>query len=414
MKDEPVLALSNVGKSYPKTRKEARSRLGGAIRGALLGARNWPQLDDTAQWAVHDISFRVAKGESLGIIGRNGAGKTTLLRMIAGQLRPDAGEIIISGETGALIALTAGLKMSATGRENIFLKSALLGRSEGYTRRMCDEIIAFSELEDAIDRPVETYSSGMVLRLAFSTIIVSEPDLLVVDEALAVGDFAFKQKCLARIREMKDRVALVLVSHSMGDVTRFCDRVILMENGRIAYEGDPPEAIKRYQEAAQPEPIKRSQSASIIPEVVERPEEFELIECRWTNAVGEALTGDRPAAPDEGLVFECRFILHRKPRRLVIGVPVYSHAGELLCGFSTDDEKDLDSIPLGEPVSVRFSCDYIFLNPGRYRAALGVVDELEHLYMKELPDLLIAPTGKLTWGHFHIPGSWGLEAGGER
>lgn len=410
MKDEPILVLDDVGKSYPRTRKQAQSRMGAAIKSALFGAR--PKgPDEQAAWAVRDISLRVARGECLGIIGRNGAGKTTLLRMIAGQLRPDRGEISIAGESGALIALTAGLKMSATGRENIFLKSAMLGRSRRQTDDVCDEVINFSELGDAIDRPVETYSSGMVVRLAFSIIIATQPDLLIVDEALAVGDFAFKQKCLARIREMKDQLALVLVSHSMGDVSRFCDRVVLVENGRIAFEGEPAEAIKRYQAAAQPNSSKMPQGAPLIPEVVKRPEVLEILEFSWTDGTGAPANTDIPFEPETGLGFQCRFILHRKPRRLVIGVPIYSATGELMCGLASDHAHEFRDLPLQTPISARFTTPHLLLNSGRYRAAIGIVDELEHLYMEEVPDFSVAPTGNLVWGHFSLPGVWQCDVG---
>jgi ABC-type polysaccharide/polyol phosphate transport system ATPase subunit len=412
VKSAPVLSVNGVWKSYPANRKAARARLGIALRSAFSSG---PPADiapsDSHNWAVSDLSFRVGRGEALGVIGRNGAGKTTLLRMIAGQLRPDRGEIMIAGRSAALIALQAGLKPSASGRENIHLKSAIMGRRTEETATLEEEIIAFSELGDAIDRPVETYSSGMVVRLAFSTIIASRPDLLIVDETLAVGDFAFKQKCLARVREMKDQMALVLVSHSMGDVARFCDRVLVLDKGCVTFDGPPDAAIKHYHESVQAADAgaRSPHAKSLIPAVVRRPEAFELIEGHWTDCDGTPLLPDTPARVQSGIGFECSFILHRQPRRLAIGIPIYSATGELLCGLSTDSDKNFADFPLHEPVRIHFSSPHMVLNPGRYRAALGVVDELEHLFMDELPDLQVASNGALTWGHFSWPGRWTIK-----
>lgn len=412
MKASPILTVNDISKSYPETRKAARERLVKTLKSAVsLRPRSEIAPQDAPNWAISNLSFSVGRGEAVGVIGRNGAGKTTLLRMLAGQLRPDRGEIIISGASAALIALQAGLKPSSTGRQNIYLKSATIGRSRQQTQLLEHDIIAFSELGEAIDRPVETYSSGMVVRLAFSIILASRPNLLIVDETLAVGDFAFKQKCLDRIRSLKNDMGLVLVSHSMGDISRFCDQVIVLEKGIPIFRGAPDEAIKYYHDSISSAEVEepKNLASSLIPAVVNRPEVFELIDKKWTDASGVPLKDGGYASVGHGIGFECRFILHRKPRRLALGVPIYSQSNELLCGLSTDGLPEASNLPLHKTITARFTSPHLVLNPGRYRAALGVVDELEHLYMDELPDLQIASAGALTWGHFSWPGRWTIE-----
>ncbi|HSF83235.1 MAG TPA: ABC transporter ATP-binding protein, partial [Anaerolineales bacterium] len=198
-------------------------------------------------WAVRDVSFSVDRGETLGLIGHNGAGKTTLLRMLNGLIKPDAGRIEVRGRVQALIALGAGFNPVLSGRENIYVNASVLGISKAEIEQRFDEIVAFSELEEFIDMPVQSYSSGMAVRLGFSVAAHLEPDVLLVDEVLAVGDLAFRAKCQVRIQELKERgVAIILVSHNLHTISHVCTRAISLEKGHILFDGDTEQAIDLY------------------------------------------------------------------------------------------------------------------------------------------------------------------------
>ena len=249
-KNDIVLKVERLSKLYSRAQVATRQRLASTFTRTLLGRLPKPVkgLKKGEFWSLRDINFSLKRGEALGVIGFNGAGKTTLLRLLAGQLLPDEGEIRILGKSAAMIDLTAGFQMTASGKRNIFLRGAMLGRSKEDIAVTFDEIIDFAELGDAIDAPVATYSSGMLMRLAFSIMVAMKPDVLFIDEILSVGDFRFRQKCLARIRELREYAAFVLVSHSMADIKLFCDRVVVLQEGRVAFEGEPEEAIRIYEE----------------------------------------------------------------------------------------------------------------------------------------------------------------------
>lgn len=185
-------------------------------------------------YALNDVSFRVRRGEVLGIVGDNGAGKSTLLKVIAGILKPTSGTVRIRGNVVPMLELGSGFDYDLTGRENIFLNGAILGYSESFLREKLNEIVAFSELEAFLDVPVRNYSSGMVMRLAFSIASVVEPDILIVDEILSVGDVPFQEKSYARMLElMRQGTTVLLVSHNLEQIQRLCDRVLWLEGGRV-------------------------------------------------------------------------------------------------------------------------------------------------------------------------------------
>jgi lipopolysaccharide transport system ATP-binding protein len=205
-------------------------------------------------WAVNDVSFELRRGECLGLIGHNGAGKTTLLKMLNGLIKPDGGRIEIDGRVGALIALGAGFNPILTGRENIYVNGSILGLSKKEIDDKIDDIINFSEVGDFIDTPVQNYSSGMSVRLGFSIASSLSPDVLILDEVLAVGDIGFVIKCLNRVRRLTARAAVILVSHNMQFVSSFCSRVIFMDHSRAILDTEQPaEAIDRYYEMIAPE-----------------------------------------------------------------------------------------------------------------------------------------------------------------
>jgi lipopolysaccharide transport system ATP-binding protein len=211
-------------------------------------ARRTPRAYFKEFWALRGVSFDVFHGETVGIVGRNGSGKSTLLQMICGTIRPTLGDLVVDGRISALLELGAGFNPEFTGRENVLLSGLVYGISEAEIRAKYDEILDFSGIGQFIDQPVKTYSSGMYVRLAFAVAINVSPDILVVDEALAVGDEAFQRKCLARIEAIRDAGATVLfVSHSAGTVVELCDRAILLDQGEMLMQGTPKDVVTTYQ-----------------------------------------------------------------------------------------------------------------------------------------------------------------------
>lgn len=198
-------------------------------------------------WALRDMTFEVRRGEALGIIGRNGSGKSTLLQIIAGIIPPTTGAAIVRGRVTSLLELGSGFNPEFTGRENVYLNGVILGFSRKEMDARFDEIINFAEIGDFIDQPVKIYSSGMFVRLAFAVQACLEPEVLIVDEALSVGDIFFQQKCHARMEELlARRTAILLVSHNMDVIAKYCGQALLMEQGRCVFLGRPSEAIQRY------------------------------------------------------------------------------------------------------------------------------------------------------------------------
>lgn len=236
-----ILEVENLGKAYAQTPAP------GALFRSLLFDRPLPTKE--AFWAVRNVSFSLGRGESVGIIGRNGSGKSTLLQLICGIMPPSEGMVERYGRIASLLELGAGFDPDFTGRENVFLNAALMGLSREETERRFDEIAAFAEIGRFLDEPVKTYSSGMFVRLAFSVASHVEPDILIVDEALAVGDARFSAKCIKRIRGLRENgCTLLFVSHDVGIVRTLCDRAIWLDSGKVMAMGDVFSVTSSYME----------------------------------------------------------------------------------------------------------------------------------------------------------------------
>jgi ABC-type polysaccharide/polyol phosphate transport system ATPase subunit len=269
-----AIEVSHVSKVY---RRYARRRQFATLKSALLSGSLISDLkaDETFQ-ALSDVSFTVAAGHTYGIIGRNGSGKSTMLKLVAGITRPTSGSVSVEGRVSALIELGAGFHPEISGRENVFINGIMLGLSKREISRRFDEIVDFAELKDFIDAPVKTYSSGMYMRLGFAVAIHVDPDVLLVDEVLAVGDEGFTHKCLDKFAEFRRRgKTILLVTHSLGLVERFCDEALWLDGGKVKGTGDPRRVVGAYVTD------------------VERGEEAQLA---WADRKAKAAVSERDAA----------------------------------------------------------------------------------------------------------------------
>jgi lipopolysaccharide transport system ATP-binding protein len=234
-----AISVRNVSKCYHVFENQ-RARLRHAL---------WPRSDQGRSdvWSLRDINFEVERGDSVAIIGRNGSGKSTLLEIITGTLTPTSGEARVQGRVAALLELGSGFNPEYTGRENVFLNGLLLGLTRTEVEQRYDDIVGFADIGDVLDRQVKTYSSGMLVRLAFAVQVALEPDILIVDEALSVGDYFFQQKCFGRLKKMRDDgLTLLFVSHDMGTVRDLCSTAVYLKQGRSQFVGDSKAAVRAY------------------------------------------------------------------------------------------------------------------------------------------------------------------------
>ncbi|HFC11534.1 MAG TPA: ABC transporter ATP-binding protein [Anaerolineae bacterium] len=280
-------------------------------------------------WAVKDISFTVMRGESVGLIGHNGSGKSTLLKLITRILYPTSGTIHVNGRISPLLELGAGFHADLTGRENIYLNASVLGLSNPEIDQRIEEIIAFSELEQFIDTPVKHYSSGMYMRLGFSVAVHCDPDILLVDEILAVGDHAFQRKCLDRIAQLKRQgVTIMMVSHSLDTLLKLCDSIVWMEHGVMREKGAPQPTIARYTDFMNTRIAEQGGAGEFV---FNRhgTYEVEIIKVRFLDAAGVEQSTFHTEQP---LIIEMYYDAHRPIYDPEFGIAIYRDDGVQITG----------------------------------------------------------------------------------
>jgi ABC-type polysaccharide/polyol phosphate transport system ATPase subunit len=310
-------------------------------------------------WALRDVSLNVERGEVLGVIGPNGSGKSTLLQIVSGILEPTRGRVVARGRIAALLELGAGFNPEFTGRENVFLNGEILGITRPDMDRVFPAIERFAEIGAFMDRPVKEYSTGMYVRLAFSTAIHVDPEILIVDEALAVGDAIFANRCIKKFVELKERkVTVLFVSHDLGLVKRLSDRAALMIEGRVAAFGNPSEVVNRYvglvlerQERDEPRGDLPKAGASFR----HGDGASEIVSADLINARGEST---RNLEPHETVSIRVRAIARRDIEDPVVGLLIRNRLGIDVFGTNTRIEGvDLGNIPAGEMFEVEFTFD---------------------------------------------------------
>jgi len=243
-----LVSVNSVSKKYCRSLKRSLWYGLQDLAGEIIGGSGERELRADEFWAVKDVSFELKRGECLGLIGPNGAGKSTLLKMLNGLIKPDAGQINIRGRVSALIELGAGFNPILSGRENIYVNASVLGMSKKETEERMDEIVEFAEIREFIDTPVQNYSSGMKVRLGFAVASKLDPDILLIDEVLAVGDVGFRMKCFQHLLNLKQNgTSIVFVTHTMNDLSRVSQRSLVFDKGLAIFDGDVATAMGRYQ-----------------------------------------------------------------------------------------------------------------------------------------------------------------------
>ncbi len=343
--------------------------------------------------ALSDVSLELKRGETLGIIGRNGHGKSTLLKIIAGVIQPTSGTVTKRGRTAAILEVTSGLKPELTGAENIRLNLKINGFSGADIQKKTDEVIAFAELSEHINQPVKTYSSGMKSRLGFAIATSVEPDILILDEVLAVGDFVFRQKCLSRINSMRNGMSVIFVSHSMNDVRMFCDRVLVLNKGRAVFCGDREEAIELYL-SSQETPKAFIPQKPFYGDIFRNNDKIADVTHTFSKEIYRL--GDT-------IRFDFSFRLLFSPKNLIIGLPVYNSTGTLITSFNSDHAKFAFSCE-SNIIRGSLTAPCIF-NPDSYISVMAVVDGSEFLYRDLNPDFSVMPQERV-FGFVTPPQTW--------
>ena len=386
-----AIEVRNLAKSYP---------LGGSqwsrFRHVFAGGK---LESNEGIWALRDISFEVARGEAFGIVGPNGSGKSTLLKMIAGILRPTLGSVEVHGRLSALLELGSGFSPEFTGRQNVYLNASILGLSREEIEARFETIERFASIGDFIDQPVKTYSSGMVLRLAFAVVAHVDPEILIVDEALAVGDIAFRQRCMRRIHDLRaSGTTLLFVSHETTDVKAFCDRCLWLQDGVMRQIGESDDVVsayltssakkqiardRRYVSDAAPKPASSGSTGLFMdlePGNRSGDGRATILGADLTQQLGEhhessIYTTSSTLVPDTRVTLRVSFRVNSPVPSLVAGFLVRNHKGEFIIGTNTARENyPVPAISPGSLQMIEFHWTMPPLTPGAYTISLAIAD----------------------------------------
>ncbi len=400
-------------------------------------------------WALNDINLKVYRGETLGFIGQNGSGKSTVLQIIAGTLQPTQGSVSVQGRVSALLELGSGFNPDFTGRQNVFFNGRILGLTQKEIRAKFDEIAAFAGIGDFIEQPVKTYSSGMFVRLAFAVAVHVDPEILIVDEALSVGDGVFVHRCMAKIKEFQDRGGTILfVSHDVGAVTRLCSRVAWINNGQLRSVGDPSEIVREYQawmydqinasyQRDHPHKEAPKLDSTSDPSLREEPQSLsdrstrsevnnpftqkpyqnfrdvkrfgtgraEIVGFDVLDSVGNP---SNFAHPGDDVCLVIKSIAFDQIDRPIVGIMIYDRLRTEIAGFNTYQLKtEVSAISEGTLLEVKFKFPWPELKGGNYTLeaafAEGSQDSHEMLDWLQCPLSLFSGETDLTFGMIRIP-----------
>ena len=396
MSNQAVISIENLGKVYSIDHQVERQRyaslrdvFAGKVRGLFRSrGRNRGKMRSKENfWALKDVSFEVKQGEVVGIIGRNGAGKSTLLKVLSRITEPSEGRVRIKGRVASLLEVGTGFHPELTGRENIFLNGAILGMSRAEIRRKFDEIVAFAEIEKFLDTPVKHYSSGMYVRLAFAVAAHLEPEILIVDEVLAVGDAEFQKKCLGKMQKVADGGRTVLfVSHQLGVLKELCSSGVLLKGGKSQYFPRIQPALDEYLELLN----------NRIDSPIHTSRYLESIEIGLNNRAASHVFFGEPLRIT-------LFLRDLPPNQIAINLSVRNEAGRLLSLFSTNPH-DGFRIPSKTNVQLAFTMAFCCFAPGKYFIDISVTEPAVRI----IDEMLNAATFEVL--PRSIGGHWAYEA----
>ena len=419
----PIIIAENVSKKYSRnSNSHLEYGLGDLFR-ELFCLRGKNRLRNDEFWAVDDVSFHMNPGESLALVGRNGSGKTTVLKMLNGLTKPDCGTIIMDGKVQALINLGAGFNFSLSGKDNIFNSAALMGMTKSETFEILDEIIEFSELEEFIDSPVGTYSSGMKARLGFSVAVHLKPEILLIDEILAVGDHAFQNKCFIKMQELKhDGVTMVLVSHSQTHVLQLCERALWLHEGKACAMGSSKQVVKQYldfldnlevekvrkmrlhqngysrKKAGLSAPVNKTETEKAAEKglyhaIYDEPEFIDDLEVRL---LVDGKDTDCIMVHDQ-VVISYRFRLFKKIENLNVSLVFYRKDGLQLAAIGTINGDLLKSYGDSEIISCSVRIPDFNLSQGTYVLVMPIHEGKSYLYRNVVREFVVKNRDRLTW-----------------
>jgi len=341
--------------------------------------------------ALSNVSIRIREGEFYGVIGRNGSGKSTLLQLITGILQPSEGSVTVDGRISALLELGAGFNPEFTGRENVFLNASILGFTRDETERRFDEIAAFADIGDFIYQPVKTYSSGMYVRLAFAVAISARPDILIVDEALAVGDMFFQQKCIRYMEDVMKHCTKILVTHDMHAVANLCDRVAVLDGGKLVFEGEPAESAEFYTKMMHTDLFgKADQLAAALPEEKTPSASEKFNQSDWISVASESTAGASDvvirhvrlsskdgvtvvtARPGDILVIQMIIDVLSPIQDPIFGYMIKDRVGNGICGDNTLSVSKIAALNEKGRYRVSMSVRWPDIYPADYTITLGI------------------------------------------
>jgi ABC-type polysaccharide/polyol phosphate transport system ATPase subunit len=405
---KPIIWVEHVSKKYSRN---ANAHLSYGLKdlvSEIFGRNGGLALRDDEFLAVDDISFHLYPGSSFALIGRNGSGKTTLLKMMNGLVKPDAGSIAMEGRVQGLINLGAGFNGALSGRENIYNSASLMGFNSKETRKILDEIVDFAELDEFIDSPVGTYSSGMKARLGFSVAIHLRPDILLIDEILAVGDYGFRNKCFVKMQELKERgVTIVLVSHAHTQVIQLCENALWLDRGKLRQVGPAQETVQAYLDFLEAQEVRNVEKANESRR--ERPTEPRAAELlygpiydefdRIENLEFDLLVNGKPASSvnvHDEVTIEYAFRLKESVSDLNVSLCFFAKDGTKMSTLSTLNGDLLKPVTRGE-VRCRVRIPDFNLNPGTYVIVMPVHAGRSYLYRAVVREFAVTSGGRLTW-----------------
>ncbi len=412
--DDVCVSVSGVSKKFSRSLK--RSFVYGArdIGRLLIGQAADETLRPSEFWAVRNVSFDLQRGKSIGIVGLNGSGKTTLLRMISGILPPTVGEIKVNGRIAPMLALGAGFKPVLSGRQNIFLNLSLLGVSERQIRERFDSIVDFAELSEAIDAPLGTYSSGMQARLGFACAVHTDPQIMVVDEVLSVGDTRFRMKCRNRINELRrNGTSMLLVSHSSVLIETLSDECVYMRKGKVAAQGNPAEILRIYD-------ADHAASAAHLHAKRDEDKQHLIRSGRPLNIVSVMLATGR--SPDAGYWvcgLEGDLTVHidaSKPvDEISVNLMVFDQThqpGETVLFITSSRDQGRLSLKAGK-TSVNLRLPQVGLRPGTYRLKVSISTGADHDLVDAIDNvrLVVRDAGWATNNLYYQPRGWDCTGG---